>query len=67
METLASSEVFLFEDFRLDRRGRSLLRRGENGAFTSLKQSYDIAAGIDCDPPGATRMLMTKGLQANAA
>ena len=27
-----------------------------------LKQGYDIAAGIDCTPPGATRMLMTKKL-----
>jgi len=27
-----------------------------------LKQGYNIAARIDCDPPGATRMLMTKRL-----
>ncbi len=27
-----------------------------------LKQGYDIAARIDCTPPGATRMLMTKNL-----
>jgi len=26
------------------------------------KQGYDIAARLDCDPPGATRMLMTKKL-----
>jgi GNAT superfamily N-acetyltransferase len=26
------------------------------------KQGYDIAAQLDCDPPGATRMLMTKRL-----
>jgi hypothetical protein len=28
-----------------------------------LKQGYEIAAKIDCDPPGATRMLMTKTLR----
>jgi adenylate cyclase len=30
------SEVFLFEGFRLDRRGGGLFRRGENGAFTAV-------------------------------
>jgi TolB-like protein/DNA-binding winged helix-turn-helix (wHTH) protein len=35
METLASSEVFLFEDFRLDRRG-GLFRRDDDGAFTAV-------------------------------
>jgi GNAT superfamily N-acetyltransferase len=29
-----------------------------------LKQGYEIAARLDCDPPGATRMLMTKRLTA---
>ena len=27
-----------------------------------LKQGYDLAARLECDPPGATRMLMTKKL-----
>jgi GNAT superfamily N-acetyltransferase len=27
-----------------------------------LKQGYEIAARLECDPPGATRMLMTKKL-----
>ncbi|HJU20219.1 MAG TPA: GNAT family N-acetyltransferase [Stellaceae bacterium] len=27
-----------------------------------LKQGYSIAAPLECDPPGATRMLMTKRL-----
>jgi GNAT superfamily N-acetyltransferase len=27
-----------------------------------LKHGYDIAARLDCDPPGATRMLKTKEL-----
>ena len=36
METLASSEVFLFEDFRLDRRGGGLFRRDDDGAFTAV-------------------------------
>jgi GNAT superfamily N-acetyltransferase len=29
-----------------------------------LKQGYELAARPDCDPPGATRMLMTKRLTA---
>jgi hypothetical protein len=32
METLPSSDTFLFEDFRLDRRG-GLFRRDDTGAF----------------------------------
>ena len=28
-----------------------------------LKQGYELAAELKCDPPGATRMLMTKRLQ----
>ena len=33
MEALSSSEVFLFEEFRLDRRGGGLFRRDQNGTF----------------------------------
>jgi hypothetical protein len=33
METLASSEVFLFDDFRLHWRSGGLFRRDDNGAF----------------------------------
>jgi len=33
MEALASSEVFLFDDFRLDRRGGGLFQRDHNGGF----------------------------------
>src|ERR1700752_1806370 len=36
MEALASSEVFLFDDFRLDRRGGGLCRRDDNGAFVPV-------------------------------
>jgi adenylate cyclase len=36
MDVLASSEVFLFEDFRLDRRRGRLLRRAGDGAFTAV-------------------------------
>ena len=36
MEALASSEVFLFEDFRLDRHGGGLFRRDDDGAFTAV-------------------------------
>jgi hypothetical protein len=54
MDAPASSENFLFEDLHL-------------APDLCLKQSYDIAAGIHCDQPGATHMLMTQGLEANAA
>ena len=36
MNALASSEVFLFEDFRLDGRGGGLFQRAADGAFTAL-------------------------------
>jgi TolB-like protein/Tfp pilus assembly protein PilF len=36
METLASSEVFLFEGFRLDRCGGGLLQRDDNGDFAPV-------------------------------
>jgi adenylate cyclase len=36
MDTLASSEVFLFEDFRLDGRGGDLFQRAADGAFTAV-------------------------------
>jgi adenylate cyclase len=36
MEVLASSEVFLFEDFRLDRHGGGLFQRDDNGAFVPV-------------------------------
>src|SRR5271165_1802861 len=37
MEALASSEGFLFENFRLDRHGGGLLRRDESGAFVPVQ------------------------------
>jgi adenylate cyclase len=36
MDALASSEVFMFENFRLDRRGGRLFRRASDGAFTAV-------------------------------
>ena len=36
MEALASSEVFLFDDFRLDRRGGGLFQRDHNGGFVPV-------------------------------
>jgi len=36
MEALASSEVFLFDDFRLDRRGGGLFRRDDSGVFVPV-------------------------------
>ena len=35
MQGLAPSDIFLFEDFRLDRRG-GLFRRDDNGAFVPV-------------------------------
>jgi len=36
MEALASSEVFLFEDFRFDRRSGALFRRDDSGGFAPV-------------------------------
>lgn len=36
MEAIASSEIFLFERFRLDRRAGGLFRTGEQGAFAPV-------------------------------
>jgi DNA-binding winged helix-turn-helix (wHTH) protein len=36
MEALASSELFWFEDFRLDRHGGGLSRRDDKGAFAPV-------------------------------
>ena len=36
--------------------------KGECGQGGTGAQGYEIAAKIDCDPPGATRMLMAKKL-----
>src|SRR6516165_4255674 len=36
MAALASSEVFVFEDFRLDRHGGGLFRRADDGAFAPV-------------------------------
>jgi len=36
MDALASSQVFLFENFRLDRHGGRLFRRVSDGAFTAV-------------------------------
>jgi TolB-like protein len=36
MKMMASSEIFLFADFRLDRAGGGLFRRGDRGAFAPV-------------------------------
>jgi adenylate cyclase len=36
MGVLATAEIFLFEDFRLDRRGKDLFRRDEHGTFVPV-------------------------------
>jgi len=33
---LATADIFLFEDFRLDRQGEGLLRRNEHGVFVPV-------------------------------
>ena len=43
METLAAGEIFLFEDFRVDRRG--LFRRDERGVFVPVaigSRAFDV-------------------------
>ena len=42
MEAIASSGVFGFEDFRLDRHGGGLFRRDDKGAFAP------VAVGSRC-------------------
>ncbi len=44
---LATANVFEFEEFRLDRRGEGLSRRGENGVFVSVSigpRALDVLA-----------------------
>jgi DNA-binding winged helix-turn-helix (wHTH) protein len=36
MGVLATADIFLFEEFRLDRRGSGLSRRDEHGVFVPL-------------------------------
>jgi DNA-binding winged helix-turn-helix (wHTH) protein len=36
MGVLATADIFLFEDFRLDRRGEGLSRRDERGIFVPV-------------------------------
>ena len=36
MQGLAPSDIFLFENFRLDRRGGGLFQRDDNGAFVPV-------------------------------
>jgi hypothetical protein len=71
METLASSEIFLFEDFRLDRRGGGLFRRDDDGAFTAVaigSRGLDILGAwierADVQPIGLTRRLSPPGSKA---
>jgi TolB-like protein/Tfp pilus assembly protein PilF len=47
MDALASSQVFLFEDFRFDRRGGGLYRRAHDGALVPVAISSRALAILD--------------------
>jgi adenylate cyclase len=54
MDAPSSTDIFLFEGFRLDRRGGVLYRRNEHGAFTPMvigSRALDIL-GVLIDRPG---------------
>src|SRR5215472_5220143 len=54
MEALSSADISLFEDFRLDRRGGVLSRRGEQGVFAPIAvggRALDVL-GVLIDRPG---------------
>ena len=54
MDALASDDVFLFEDFRLHRRGGGLLRRDERGQFVPMaigSRALDVL-GVLVEQPG---------------
>ena len=72
MEAVASSEVFLFEDFRLDRHGGGLFRRDDDGAFTAVaidSRGLDILGALieraGVQPIGLTRRLSPPGSKAS--
>ena len=54
MEALSSADISLFEDFRLDRRGGVLSRRGEQGIYAPIAvggRALDVL-GVLIDRPG---------------
>jgi len=54
MEALSSADISLFEDFRLDRRGGVLSRRGEQGMYAPIAvggRALDVL-GVLIDRPG---------------
>src|SRR5271169_1284669 len=54
MDALAAADVFLFEGFRLDRRGGGLFRRDERGVFVPMamgSRALDIL-GVLVEQPG---------------
>src|SRR5215472_11201461 len=54
MEALSSADISLFEDFRLDRRGGVLSRRGEQGVFAPIAvggRALDVL-GVLVERPG---------------
>jgi hypothetical protein len=68
MEGLVLCEVFLFEDFRFDRRGGGLFRRDDDGLFTAVaigSRGLDILAVLieraGVQPIGLTRRLSPPG------
>jgi len=72
---LRVDRFFLPEDLRRDRLGSRLLAMAEEEgrrrgctriALNTMEiQGYEMAARLDCEPPGITRYLMTKRLAPN--
>ena len=53
MDALASAEISLFEEFRLDRRGGGLFRRDESGAYVPVaigSRALDVLAVLIARP-----------------
>ena len=54
MGVLATADIFLFEEFRLDRRGDGLSRRDERGVFVPIRigpRALDVL-GVLVERPG---------------
>lgn len=57
MDTRATAQVFVFGDFRLDRRGGGLFRRDGNGTFVPLpigSRALDVL-GVLVERSGGSR------------
>ena len=48
MGVLATVEIFLFEEFRLDRQGEGLSRRDERGVFVPSPSGFGLSMFSGC-------------------